>query len=112
MSDQDHSSAYSEGAFWDKVKRFAKKAGSGVLEPALKMYYSAQDTNTPAWAKATIIGALGYFISPIDAIPDITPFIGYTDDFGVLVGALAAVANHVTDEHKALATEKLKQWFS
>lgn len=70
------------------------------------------DSDTPVWAKGIIFAALGYFISPVDAIPDITPVIGYTDDLGVLVAALAAVASHIKEEHTAKAKETLKQWFS
>lgn len=114
MSDQKDSfkEAYSDSNFWDKVKEYAKSAGEGVLEPALKMYYAALDSDTPAWAKATIIGALGYFISPVDAIPDLLPIVGYTDDLGVLVAALAATAANIKDEHVAKAKETLSQWFS
>lgn len=101
---------YSDEGFWEKVKKFAKAAGETVLEPALKMYYCAQDSDTPAWAKTTVYGALGYFISPIDAIPDVTPVIGYTDDLGVLTVAVAAIAAHIKPEHKEKAGETLKSW--
>jgi uncharacterized membrane protein YkvA (DUF1232 family) len=43
------------------------------LEPALKMYHAALDSDTPAWAKAAIFGTWGYFISPVDTIPDSAP---------------------------------------
>ena len=66
---------------------------------------------TPGWAKATIIGALGYFISPIDAIPDITPVVGYADDLGALALAITAVAMFIDDDIKTKAREKLKEWF-
>lgn len=112
MSDNKYEEAYSEDDFWSKVKKYAKVAGESVLEPALKMYYAAMDSDTPVWAKGIIFAALGYFISPVDAIPDITPVIGYTDDLGVLVAALAAVASHIKEEHTAKAKETLKQWFS
>lgn len=112
MKDNKYEEAYSEDDFWSKVKNYAKVAGESVLEPALKMYYAAMDSDTPVWAKGIIFAALGYFISPIDAIPDITPVIGYTDDLGVLVAALAAVASHIKEEHTAKARETLKQWFS
>lgn len=98
--------------FWEKVKNYAKSAGEGVLEPALKMYYAALDADTPAWAKATIIGALGYFISPLDAVPDLIPVVGYTDDLGVLVAAFAATAANIKDVHVSKAKETLTQWFS
>ncbi|WCY74099.1 YkvA family protein [Pseudomonas aeruginosa] len=77
-----------------------------------QQYYAATDSDTPTWAKTTIYGALGYFISPIDVIPDITPIVGYTDDIGVLCAALAATATHIKAEHVTKAKETLKQWFS
>lgn len=115
MSNKDvskYESDYSESGFWDKVEKYAKDAGEGVLGNALKLYYAAQDSDTPAWAKATIWGALGYFISPLDAIPDITPILGYTDDAATLLAAITAVAAHIKDKHTAKAKETLKEWFS
>jgi len=102
---------FSEQGFWDKSKNFAKVAGETVLEPALKMYYSASDADTPAWAKTTAYGALGYFIAPIDAIPDMSPLIGYSDDLGVLVAATAAIAAHIKQEHGEKARQTLEKWF-
>jgi uncharacterized membrane protein YkvA (DUF1232 family) len=112
MSEDKFTKAYSETGFWDKVKRFAKIAGVAVLEPALKMYYAAIDPDTPAWAKGTMFAALGYFISPIDAIPDITPLIGFSDDLGVLCAALATTAAHIKAEHVEKAKATLAQWFA
>ncbi len=111
MTENKYESEYSDDNFWDKVKAYAKAAGESVLELALKLYYSLQDDDTPNWAKATIIGALGYFISPIDAIPDITPGVGYLDDLGVLSASFAAVAAHIKDEHVEKAKQTLKNWF-
>ena len=102
---------YSDSGFWEKVKKCARIAGESALEPALKMYYAASDSDTPAWAKATMIGALGYFISPIDAIPDVIPLLGYSDDLGVLAAALTATAAQIKEEHITKAKEMLKQWF-
>ncbi len=106
-----YESEFSENNFWDKVVNFAKAAGKEVIEKALWLYYAAQNPNTPTWAKVTIYGALGYFISPLDAIPDITPFVGYSDDLGVLALAVATVATYITEEVKNQATQKMKDWF-
>ena len=111
MSNDKFSAVYSDDGFWDKAKHHAKSAGHGVLEPALKMYYAARDPDTPAWAKAAIFAALGYFISPVDAVPDIVPLLGYTDDLGVLAAALAATAASIKDEHVVKAKETLGRWF-
>ncbi len=102
---------FSESSFWKKVGKFAAKAGIQVIYNALKLYYALQSPNTPAWAKTVIIGALGYFIAPIDLIPDITPGIGFVDDAGVLAAALMTVALYITPEIKRQAKEKLKEWF-
>ncbi|ABI58651.1 YkvA family protein [Nitrosomonas eutropha] len=112
MSDaKDFEKRFSDNGFWDKVVKYAKTAGQGVIEKALWLYYAAQNPQTPMWAKTTIYGALGYFISFIDAVPDITPAVGYVDDLGVLAAAVAAVSMYITDEVKAQATQKLRDWF-
>ena len=102
---------YSEDGFWDKLVKFAKTAGEDVIEKALWLYYAAENPKTPTWAKTVIYGALGYFIFPVDAIPDIAPMVGYADDLGVLASAIAAVSLYINDDVKALATQKLNDWF-
>lgn len=108
---QQHERDYSEEGFWKKISQYAKKAGEGTIIQALKLYYAAQDPDTPTWAKTTIYGALGYFISPIDALPDFTPVLGYTDDLGVMAAAIGIVAVHIKEEHAEQARQTLKRWF-
>ena len=102
---------YSDEGFWNKVVSFAKAAGKEVIEKALWLYYAAQDPATPAWAKGVVYGALGYFILPVDAIPDLVPVVGYTDDLGVLAAATAAIATYITEDVKTKAAKKMKNWF-
>lgn len=101
---------YSTTRFWKKLAKHAAAAGRGTLEKALYLYYAAQSPATPAWAKRVIYGALGYFILPLDAIPDFAPLVGYTDDLSVLAAALATVAFYITPEVKAQAHDKLDRW--
>lgn len=96
---------------WGKLKSYALSAGKDVVEKALCLYYAAQQPDTPMWAKTVIYGALTYFISPVDAVPDITPVLGYSDDLGVLVSAVLTVAMYVTDDVKQQARAKLQTWF-
>lgn len=107
----DRSKHYNDSSFWDKVKTYAIAAGKGAIEKALTLYYCLMDSDTPAWARTVIISALGYFILPIDAIPDVIPIAGYSDDLGVLVSALAIVTAHIKSEHSAKAKEKLEDLF-
>ena len=110
MTDQ-HKHHYSDQAFWAKVGDCFKAAGRGVIFNALTLYFCLQDPDTPPWAKAIIVGALGYLISPLDVIPDFTPFIGYTDDAGVLAGAVLTLAAFITDDHRNRANGVLHAWF-
>jgi uncharacterized membrane protein YkvA (DUF1232 family) len=102
---------FSAEGFWGKVKNYAQTAGREVIEKTLWLYYAAQNPLTPIWAKTTIYGALGYFIAPLDAVPDLVPVAGYADDLGVLVFAVGTVAAYITDEVKELAAKKLRDWF-
>ena len=102
---------YSDETFWAKLKKFALTAGREVVEKALILYYTAQNPNVPSWAKGVVIGALTYFISPVDAIPDILVGIGFTDDLGVLLAAIATVSVYINTETKEQAKDKMKDWF-
>ena len=107
----EYSEVFSEERFHRKLIRFAKVAGAEVVERALLLYYAAEDPKTPAWARTFIYSALGYFIFPIDAIPDAVPVAGYADDLGVLMAALAAVTLSITPQVKERARQKLMDWF-
>lgn len=103
--------AYSDQRFWRKATRHASTAGRHALEKALWLYFAVQNPTTPKWARRVIYGALGYFILPLDAIPDLAPLVGYTDDLGVMSAALATVAFYINDDVKQQAAQKLQSWF-
>ncbi len=111
MKNDNYSKEYSEKGFWAKLGRFAKIAGREVVEKALCLFYAAQRPETPIWAKSIIYSALGYFILPLDAIPDITPLVGYSDDLGVLAVALATVTAYINPAVKEQAHRKVREWF-
>lgn len=102
---------YTDESFWDKIGKSAKKAGVKVIEMSIVLWEALNDKDTPLWAKSTILGALGYFVFPLDAIPDMIPFGGYSDDLAVLVAAMGAVAMHVKKSHRKKAKKRLKSWF-
>jgi uncharacterized membrane protein YkvA (DUF1232 family) len=92
-------------AFWRKAKRVAR--GLPFAEDLLAAYYCAFDHATPLQVKAALLGALAYFVLPIDAIPDMLPVLGYTDDAAVLVTALRIVSTHILPEHREAARRAL-----
>lgn len=108
MKSVDATGQYSENGFWTKVGSLAKTAGAGVLRPAFLLYYVMQRPDTPKWAKAVVIGALAYFIMPLDAIPDVIPVAGFTDDLGVMGGAIGTLAAFIDTAVKERADAKLK----
>lgn len=102
---------FSEKKFWGKLKRFARNAGVKVVYSALLLYYAYRRKETPAWAKRMIFGVLGYFISPIDLIPDLGPIIGYTDDLAILAFGIVTVAAYINTDVKTKARDQLNRWF-
>lgn len=108
---QKYESEYSEPKFWGKVGKVAKKAGEKVIHLALILHYTLTSPDVSIQNKALIIGALGYFILPVDLIPDFIPLLGFTDDLSALVLAYQAVKTSVTPEITAQADAKLKSWF-
>jgi uncharacterized membrane protein YkvA (DUF1232 family) len=101
---------YSDESFWAKVKDHARRAGRKVLEKALALYYCLKDADTPAWARTVIVGALAYFILPMDAIPDYLAVVGFTDDLGALAAAALTVAAHIKDDHLSEARATAMRW--
>lgn len=106
-----YSNEYTQKTLVEKLKNNTVKAGKKIVYTVLLLYYTLQKDNVPLKAKSVIIGALGYFIAPIDAIPDFIPIMGYTDDFGALMMALAMVSMYIDDEVKRKAKDRLEQWF-
>lgn len=91
--------------FWGKFRRFA--AQIPFAEDLLTAYYCALDRGTPTHVRVALIGALVYFISPFDLLPDLLPIIGVTDDAAVLAGAIKLVYDQIKPEHRDAAREAL-----
>ena len=71
--------------FWAKVRNLGRKVP--FLKDAVALYDYVRDVSVHPGRKAVAVGALVYFICPLDAIPDLTPVVGYLDDAGVIVAA-------------------------
>lgn len=93
--------------FWRKTRRVA--ASIPFADDLLAAYYCAFDRETPLPVKMSLIAALAYFVLPTDAIPDVFPVIGFTDDAAVLATAIKLVASHIRPEHRAAARDKLAE---
>ena len=77
---------YIDDNLWAKVEKVGKKLSFTKDIKALFNYFS--DRKIPWYRKSIVVGALVYFIMPIDSIPDIAPLIGYLDDLGVITAVI------------------------
>lgn len=71
-----------EENLWTKVQRVGKKIS--FAKDIVALFNYMRDPLVSWHRKAIVVMGLIYFISPIDTIPDIAPFIGYLDDLGVI----------------------------
>ena len=95
-----------------KLQHYGRDIGLTVLYNVLQLWYVLQKPEVPAKNKAVIMGALGYLITPLDFIPDLTPILGYNDDAAAILFALYMVRQYVDDEVKAQAKARLAKIFS
>ncbi|MBI1937814.1 MAG: DUF1232 domain-containing protein [Ignavibacteriales bacterium] len=78
---------------WEKLERTGKKINFAKDVRALYRYM--RDKYVPWYRKSIVVGALLYFISPIDAIPDLAPLVGYLDDLGVIVAVIKFIGSEL-----------------
>ena len=109
---EQYQSRFSESGLFSKIGKVCKTAGMKVIYYVLLLYYVLIDENTPWEHKGIIIGALGYFILPIDLIPDFIPVAGYADDIAALTACVKTVMDNITPDIKQKAVQKLTDWFT
>lgn len=107
----DYAEKYSESSFFDKITNTIKSAGLKLIYEALLLFYVTENPNCPMRIKAAIFAALGYFISPLDVIPDFTPIVGYSDDAGAIAIALGLAQFYIDDEVRRKARKKISDIF-
>lgn len=86
MEDYTEKEKYIEENLWYKLANAGKKIS--FAKDVIALYRYMRDSFVGWQRKAIVIAALIYFISPIDTIPDLTPFFGYLDDLGVITALL------------------------
>ena len=92
--------------FWAKLKRVGRKIP--FAEDLVAAYFCTLDPATPSRVKIVLMGAIAYFVLPLDAVADFLPILGFADDAALIATALSQVAGSITDEHREKAREALK----
>lgn len=111
LEKEEYKKEYNENSFFDKLKKVLKVVGVKGVYMLLLLYNTLQRKDIPPKEKSIIIGALGYFILPLDALPDITPIVGYSDDIFALGMAILKVMPYIDDEMKEKSREQIIKWF-
>jgi uncharacterized membrane protein YkvA (DUF1232 family) len=93
--------------FWPKIVRTAARIP--FAGQALSVWFAARDPDTPTAAKGLMLGALAYFVLPIDAIPDIFAGIGFTDDAAVITALIATLSANIKARHRDQAKAALEK---
>ena len=96
---------------WRRIMGHAGSIGQQTVYAVLLMYYAFRRKGIPIYARSIIIGTLGYFLATFDAIPDLSPVIGYTDDLGVLSFGLVTIAAYINDDIRVKARRMLQVIF-
>ncbi len=93
------------------IGRAFRSMGQQLVYSVYLMIGAYKRKDAPGWAKRIIIGGLGYLLTPIDAVPDLSPIIGYTDDLGVLSFGLVAIASYINNDVRIQARRAEKTLF-
>ncbi len=104
-------SRFDEDEYLLKARKYLKIAGVQLVYACMLLFYAYKHPDTPSWARRMVLGALAYALAPIDLIPDLAPFLGFTDDFGVLMFGVVSIACYIDDSVREKAQKHVIKWF-
>lgn len=83
----------------DRLKEFSEKIY--VMIRMVKAQLSGEYREFPWRTLAMIVGALIYFVTPLDLIPDVIPILGLTDDISIVYWIYKSVQEDI---------ERFEEW--
>lgn len=102
---------FSENELLQKIGKLGKSIGATVLYPVFLLFNLLKSGDINLKEKAMIIGTLGYFILPVDLLPDAIVGVGYADDAAALTAAVTALASCITEDIQNESKEQLRKIF-
>jgi uncharacterized membrane protein YkvA (DUF1232 family) len=91
--------------FWPTFRKAVRQIP--FSRDVVAAFYCAFDPQTPLRVRGVLLAALGYFVMPVDIIPDFFAVIGFTDDAAVLAAAFALINGHIRQQHYEAADRAL-----
>lgn len=101
---------FSDSELLQKLTKVAKSAGAGLIYPVLLLFNMLKSAEVNNSQKMMILGALGYFILPLDLIPDVVPIQGFADDLSAALFALKGCVSTLSAPIQEESKVQLKKW--
>lgn len=108
-ADEQDVKNFNDQGFLRKLARYALRLGRPVVEQLYALYFMLQSQDTPMRSKMVIVGALLYFVSPVDLVPDILGPLGFSDDLAVIAMVYKQMKTYLTTDIRARAAEATAQ---
>ena len=108
-ADEQDVKNFNDQGFLRKLARYALRLGRPVVEQLYALYFMLRAEATPMRSKMVIVGALLYFVSPIDLVPDILGPLGFSDDLAVIAMVFKQVQAYLTDDIRSKASAATAQ---
>lgn len=112
----EYSANYSESDFDDKIKSFGNKLGGKICGDFFFLRDLVKDKQSPLYTKnkqllPIILGVLGYFILPVDIIPDFIPVAGLSDDALALATVIKLLTGKEFEPYRTKSKEEADNLF-
>jgi uncharacterized membrane protein YkvA (DUF1232 family) len=91
---------------WQRLKRWAR----ALKSDGMTLWFCYRHPRMPLALKLCALFVVGYFLSPIDLIPDFIPVIGYLDELILLPGCIWLILHFVPAPVLTDARAKAAAW--
>ena len=92
-------SANIESEFVEKSKD--ESIAKGLIDKVKLLFSLVKSDQITHYQRTLVLGAIVYFISPFDLVPDPTPIMGYLDDYAVVTMVLASIGQGLSRKSSA-----------
>ena len=95
----------------DKLFTMNKGTLKGVWDKVHDLWGVIINSDIPFSKKVLPLAALIYTITPLDAIPDMVPFLGFSDDATIIVATAATIATTILkNKSNSIVESKIDEW--
>ncbi len=93
---------------WQRIKSWART----LKNDGMTLWFCCRHPQLPWLPKMFALLVVGYFLSPIDLIPDFIPVLGYLDELILLPGCIYLILRMVPPAVLTEARAQATQWIA